>query len=168
MRTIALVIVLAATACADSTAGVDASPLVDAPPPPLDADGRCPLVINEVAAAGQPDDWFELVNVSSATVELAGFRFIDEADDPSTAVTFTPGILAPGARAVQEVRDAVEGFQLGADDALWLYRVGESTHCDGVDWSAGDAPAGGSYSRVPDGTGSFETTEPDTRGVANR
>ena len=51
MRTIALVFVLAATACADSTAGVDASPLVDAPPPPLDADGRCPLAINEVAAA---------------------------------------------------------------------------------------------------------------------
>lgn len=168
MRTVALVCALALAACADSTAGVDASPLVDAPPAPVDADGRCPLVVNEVAAAGQPDDWFEVVNVSAATVDLAGYRFIDEAEEPGAAVAFAPAILAPGARAVQEVRDAVEGFQLGADDALWLYRTGETAPCDSVDWSAGDAPAGGSYSRIPDGTGGFETTEPDTRGVANR
>lgn len=157
----------ACAACADSTAGVDASPFIDAPPPPVDADPRCPIALNEVAAAGEPNDWFEVVNLSDAAVDLAGYRFIDEADDPDDAVALAPAILAAGARAVQEVVDADHGFQLGADDALWIYRVGVDGHCDGVDWSAGDAPSGGSYSRVPDGTGDFETTEPDTRGVRN-
>lgn len=166
MRSIA--VLCFAAACSQSSPGVDASPFVDATPAPIDADGRCPLVINEVAAAGQPADWFEIVNVASAPVDLAGFRFLDELDDVTQAVVFTPAILAPGARTVQEVTDAGQGFQLGADDALWLYRAGDPAHCDGVDWASGDAPAGGSYGRVPDTTGAFQTTEPDTRGVPNR
>jgi len=165
MRIVAIALLLAAS-CAQSNTGVDASPLVDAAPV-VDADDRCPLAVNEIAASGDPEDWFELVNVSAGPIDLADYRFIDEADDPNAAVLFDGGVLAAGARIVQEVSDADQGFQLGADDALWLYRVGATEPCDGVDWSAGDAPSGGSYSRVPDGTGGFTTTQPATRGAHN-
>jgi hypothetical protein len=155
-------------ACSDATGGgPDAAPRADAPPL-LDAPGGCPLAVNEVAAAGDPEDWFELLNVSSAPVDLGGFMYIDEADDPARAVPLLATVLAPGGRHVQEVSDADAGFQLGGTDALWLYRVGTTSPCDGVAWSSGDSPSGGSYSRIPDGTGDFETTEPDTRGVTNR
>lgn len=165
--TAVLVLVTLGAACSDVNPGVDAAPPIDA----RAIDGpfaRCPLAVNEVAAAGDPTDWFELVNVSGAPVDLTGFMFIDEADDPSMAVPLPASILSPGARHVQEVTDGVTGFALGGDDALWLYRVGTTTACDGVDWGAGQSPSGGSFSRVPDGTGPFRTTTPDTRGVPNR
>ncbi len=160
---------VAIAACSAATSGPDASPLaVDAAMVDADVTGPCPLTINEVAAAGVPDDWFELLNVSTAPVDLAQFRFVDEADDPAGAVPLPATVLAPGARHVQEVSDALNGFGLGAGDALWIYRVGATTRCTGVDWDSGDAPDGGSWARVPDGTGPYRTTTPDTRGVANR
>lgn len=162
----ALLAAATTAACSDATGVVDGAPPPDGRGP--DAFAGCPLVVNEVAAAGEPDDWFELLNVSAAPVDLAGFVFTDDADEPSRGAPLPGTILAPGARHVQDVTDAEQGFQLGGDDALWLFRVGTTTHCDGVDWGSGDSPAGGSYSRIPDGTGDFETTEPDTRGVRNR
>ncbi|MEZ4403377.1 MAG: lamin tail domain-containing protein [Kofleriaceae bacterium] len=163
------------TACADASDGPDASPLADAAvDAAVDAGGAdaaggpCPLVVNEVAPAGAPADWFELVNVGTGPVDLAGYGFIDEADDPAAIFVLPPTVLAPGGRHVQEVTDAANGFQLGSGDALWLYPVGSTTKCDGVDWNAGDAPAGSSWARVPDATGPFMTTTPDTRGVPNR
>lgn len=170
MRTIATAVALITfAACSAATAGPDASPLagdaaaVDAPP-----GGPCPLTVNEVAAAGVPDDWFELLNVSDAPVELAQLRFTDEAADLAGAIPLPAAVLAPGARHVQEVSDAANGFGLGASDALWIYWAGVAQPCTGVAWDSGDAPAGGSWARVPDGTGAFRTTTPDTRGVANR
>ena len=163
---LASALLLVAAACSNATSGDDIA-VVDAAPP-IDAIGPCPLAVNEIAAAGDPVDWFELVNVSAAPVDLAGFMFIDDTDDPALAVPLVATILAPGARHVQEVTSAAQGFALGGSDALWLYRIGTTAHCDGVAWASGDAPAGGSYSRIPDGTGRFETTEPDTRGVPNR
>ena len=132
------------------------------------ADGRCPLAVNEVAAAGDPSDWFELVNVSAGPVDLSRFVFIDELDDPSQGAALPATVLAPGGRHVQEVTDATSGFALGSSDSLWLYRVGTTVHCDGTSWRNGDSPSGGSWSRIPDGTGAFEVTTPDTRGVRNR
>lgn len=170
MRTITIAASLVAiAACSAATSSPDASPLavdaaaVDAPP-----GGPCPLTVNEVAAAGVPDDWFELLNVGAAPIELAQFRFTDEAADLAGAIPLPATVLAPGARHVQEVSDAANGFGLGAGDAVWIYWAGVATPCTGVDWDSGDAPAGGSWARVPDGTGAYRTTTPDTRGVANR
>ncbi len=165
---LSLTVVAAAPACSNATSSDDVGADVDARAAIDAADGRCPLAVNEIAAAGRPDDWFELVNVSANPVDLGGFMFIDQADDPALAAPLLATVLAPGGRHVQTVIDADQGFQLGAADALWLYRVGTTVHCDGVAWRDGDAPSGGSYARVPDGTGPFETTEPDTRGVPNR
>ncbi len=170
MRSIAITLPLVAVAaCSAATSSPDASPLaVDAALADAAPGGPCPLTVNEVAAAGVPDDWFELMNVSDAPIDLAQFRFTDEAADLAGAVPLPATVLAPGARHVQEVSDATNGFGLGAGDAVWIYQVGVATPCAGVDWASGDAPTGGSWARVPDGTGAYRTTTPDTRGVANR
>ena len=44
------------------------------------------LVVNEVAA-GEDPDWFEVVNATTAPVDLSGFVFVDKAGDFSKAVT---------------------------------------------------------------------------------
>lgn len=131
---------------------------------------RCPLVINEIAAAGEPADWFELVNVSSAPVDLAGYRFADGTPGLDRTARLPPSVLAPGARHVEEVTTGGDGFRLGADDALVLYRdrAGELEPCDRVRWTDDDAPPRGSYARLPDGNGRFETVLRDSRGVMNR
>ncbi|MBK9033660.1 MAG: lamin tail domain-containing protein [Myxococcales bacterium] len=152
-------------ACSEARSSPDAAVTVDAAA--VDAAERCPLAINEVAPAGFPNDWFEVVNISAAPVDLGGFRFIDEANDPTTTAPLPPTVLAPGARHVQEVSDAQNGFGLGAGDALYLYRTGATVPCDSADWASGDAPDGSSWARVPDGTGPFATATPDTRGVPN-
>lgn len=170
MRTLVITApLLAVAACSAASSSPDASPLaVDAAAVDAAPGGPCPLTVNEVAAAGVPDDWFELVNVGDAPLDLAQFRFTDEAADLAGAIPLPATVLAPGARHVQEVSDAVNGFGLGAGDAVWIYRVGVAAPCTGVDWDSGDAPAGGSWARVPDAIGSYQTTTPDTRGVANR
>ncbi len=165
---VSLTVAAVATACSNASSGDDDVATIDARAAIDAADGRCPLAVNEIAAAGRPDDWIELVNVSAGPVDLAGFMFIDQADDPALAAPLLATVLAPGGRHVQTVTDADQGFQLGAADALWLYRDATTVHCDGDAWRDGDAPSGGSYARVPDGAGPFETTEPDTRGVPNR
>lgn len=160
-------LVLAVAACSESSSSPDAALLpVDAAP--IDSEGPCPIAVNEVAPAGQPADWFEVINRSINPVDLSQFAFIDEADDPAAAVPLPATILAPGARHVQEVSDADNGFGLGAGDALWLYVRASGVRCDGADWDSGDAPSGSSWARIPDGVGPFMTTTPDTRGVANR
>ncbi|HVV85445.1 MAG TPA: lamin tail domain-containing protein [Kofleriaceae bacterium] len=158
---------LALAACSEVDSGVDAPPPLDGASPDS-AFEHCPLAVNEVAAAGDPEDWIELLNIGDASIDLAGFMFSDEADDPAHAAPLPASMLAPGDRHVEEVTDGDEGFQLGAADAVWLYRVGTTVHCDGVVWRSGDSPAGGSYSRIPDGVGPWQTTTPDTRGVPNQ
>ena len=36
------------------------------------------LVINEVAAAGEPSDWFELYNSSDKVIDLSGVTYTDD------------------------------------------------------------------------------------------
>jgi hypothetical protein len=142
--------------------GVDAA--VESPDAPL---GPPALVINEVAAAGAPNDWFEVVNAGFTPVRLADYLFIDSGpiDD---AVPFDDGnVLAPGAYFVQEVTDGGNGFKLGADEELHLFRIADGAMSDTVDWADGASPDGSSYARIPDITGSFQTVTPDTRGVPN-
>ena len=140
MRSIAITLPLVAVAaCSAATSSPDASPLaVDAALADAAPGGPCPLTVNEVAAAGVPDDWFELMNVSDAPIDLAQFRFTDEAADLAGAVPLPATVLAPGARHVQEVSDATNGFGLGAGDAVWIYQVGVATPCAGVDWASVD------------------------------
>jgi len=127
---------------------------------------RCGLVLNEVAAAGRSDDWFEVVNTSGGLIDLSDYAYVDTPGALDRARAFPAFTLEPGERHVQHVSTAIDGFQLGGDEALWIYRA-DGTPEDHADWDKGDSPAGGSYAREPDVTGAFTAIARDTEGSPN-
>jgi hypothetical protein len=172
-----LALALVVAACSNA-----ANPSPDAPAPdavpPVDAevadagpDARVTLrvlVLNEVAAAGAPEDWFEVINATSGPLELADFVFVDLADDLDGAAGFPAVTLPAGGRFVQDVSSALNGFGLGGDEELWIYRASDQLLSDGVDWAEGASPVDGSYARIPDGTGEFHTVAAHTRDAPNQ
>ena len=135
--------------------------VVDAAPP------RGGLVLNEVAASGTPEDWFEVTNVGVTSVVLSDYCFVDVKDDFVKCKPFAATILAPGAHMAFDVTTADAGFKLGTDEELWIYRNVDKLLIDGVDWAEGQSPATGSFARVPDATGPFMMVAVATRDAAN-
>jgi hypothetical protein len=126
------------------------------------------LVINEVAPAGAPSDWFELYNPTDAALTLAGLTYTDDPAGAPGKATFPAGAaVPPRGFYVQYLTDADPGFGLGADEALGLFDP-QGNLLDSVDWEAGAAPAASSYGRFPDGTGAFETLAIPTPGASNQ
>ena len=119
------------------------------------------LVINEVAAQGDPLDWFELYNIGDSVIDLAGFVVADDLEDAAKRVAFPAGTtIAPGAyMQVQVDSDNWAGFKLGGDEELGVW-TSEGVLVDSVDWNEGDAGEEVSYSRLPDGTGEFHSVVP--------
>ncbi|MFZ9889356.1 MAG: lamin tail domain-containing protein, partial [Myxococcota bacterium] len=125
------------------------------------------LVINEVAPAGDPTDWFELKNTSSKTLSLDDLAFTDDVVGAPLKARLPLGVtLAPGAYFTLDVTDELQGFKLGGDEELGLY-TSSGELIDSVDWAEGAAPAGQSLGRIPDGTGPFVTLTEPTRGEEN-
>lgn len=143
---------------------------VEEPPPDM---GALPavLAINEIVCKshdGGPD-WVELTAVGGS-VSLGGWTLVDDSAEHAPAqlpnVSLSPGeylvLLASGA-------DPGDGspwlpFKLGSSDALTLRQA--DTVIDTLAWS-GDAPAGTSFGRLPDGTGAPTSLTP-TPGAPNQ
>lgn len=125
------------------------------------------LRINEVAAKGDPVDWFEVVNVGGNDIVLDGVSF---SDDPAVVDKggFDKGaVVSPGEFVVVQVDDADVGFKLGSDEELHLFARDNGALIDEVDWDEGESPSGGSLARVPDGDGEFVTAVVATEGATN-
>ncbi|HEY8145077.1 MAG TPA: lamin tail domain-containing protein [Kofleriaceae bacterium] len=144
----------------DLDAAVPESPADAAPPIP----GR--LTINEIAAAGEPADWFEVTNVGSEAIDLAGYTFTDDPAIPDQALFPDGTTVAPGELRVFWVDDDEAGFALGSDEELAVFGP-DGQVADSVDWDEGESPDGGSFARVPDGQGAFITLEVATPGEPN-
>jgi hypothetical protein len=125
------------------------------------------LVISEIAAAGVPDDWVEVKNVSDEPIDLADFVIVDDRKDLDRARPVGATILGPGERHVRVLTDSTVGFRLAGDEEVWLFRLSDGALIDGVDWAQGASPPGGSLARRGD-TGAFVTVSEDTRGRPNR
>ena len=127
------------------------------------------LVINEIAAKGDPLDWFELHNTLPDPIGLFAFLVADDLDDPSKRVAFPPGTeIQPGEYLQFEVdSDNWAGFKLGGDEELGIW-LSDGTLVAMVDWDEGDSGEGQSYARIPDGSGEFQTVSNPTPGAANR
>ena len=127
------------------------------------------LVINEVAAQGDPLDWFELYNTSDSPLSLDDFVVADDLSDPGKRVPFPAGLVIPpgGYLQVQLDKDGWPGFALGRDEDLGIWTA-DGTLVAEVDWAEGGADEGTSYARQPDGTGDFETVDEPTPGAANQ
>ena len=127
------------------------------------------LVINEVAAKGNPLDWFELHNTLSDPIGLFAFLVADDLDDPAKRVAFLPGTeIQPGEYLQFEVdSDNWAGFKLGGDEELGIW-LADGTLVAMVDWDEGDSGEGQSYARIPDANGEFQTVGNPTPGAANQ
>ena len=127
------------------------------------------LVINEVAAKGEPHDWVELLYLApegSPALDLSSYALSDQ-EDVTLAAPLTGLMIGPQERLVIEVSDETLGFKLGSDEAVYLWDASGAL-VDSVDWEEGDSPEGGSLSRLPDGTGDFVSTAADSRGAPNQ
>lgn len=165
MRTLAFALILAACSnAADPTPDASGVPdaTVDAPAgPPLDI-----LRVNEVVASGAPD-WVEIVNVSSAAVQLSEFCLVDVAGDFVKCSPLPAMSLAANMHFAHDCSDVLTGFGLGSDEEVLIYRIADQRLSDHVDWAEGDSPGGESFARIPDITGTFARTNMVTKGTAN-
>ena len=127
------------------------------------------LVINEIAAQGDPLDWFELYNASGSHLALANFVVADDLADAGKRIAFPPDLVIPpgGYLRVEVDRDGWPGFALGRDEELGIW-TSEGVLVAEVDWEEGDADEGTSYARVPDVTGEFQTVGNPTPGTTNQ
>ena len=126
------------------------------------------LIINEVAAKGDPLDWVELHNASDAPIDLSGYLLADDLEDPDKRVAFPPDtVLAPGAYLqIQLDKDAWPGFALGSDEEVGIWTA-DGNLVDQVDWDDGQSGEGASFARVPDASGGFRTVTNPTPGTPN-
>ena len=127
------------------------------------------LVINEIAAKGDPFDWFELHNTLPDPIGLFAFLVADDLTDASKRVAFPPGTeIQPGQYLQFEVdTDNWAGFKLGGDEELGIW-LADGTLVAMADWDEGDSGEGQSYARIPDGSGEFQTVDNPTPGATNQ
>ena len=136
------------------------------------------LVINEVAAKGDPLDWFEIYNSTDQHISLANFFVADDLTDVGKRVAFPTNLtISPGQYVQVEVdSDNWARFKLGGDEELGVWTLAGSEKegwsadgdlVDSVGWDEGDSGEGESYARIPDGTGEFQTVSSPTPGAAN-
>lgn len=120
-----------------------------------------PIRINEVESdGGTPGDWIELVNPTTAAVDVSGYVLRGAAETPSVTVPSGTSIPAGGYLAV----DVAPTLDLGATDAARLFAANGTTLVDSTTWTA---HASTTYGRCPDSTGSFTTTQRATKGARN-
>ena len=126
------------------------------------------LIINEVAAKGDPLDWFELYNAADSVIDLTGYVVADDLSDAAKRVAFPSGItIAPGEYLQFELdKDGWPGFALGKDEELGIWTA-DGDLVGWVDWEEGQSGDGESIVRVPDISGSFQTVGNPTPGAAN-
>ncbi len=130
------------------------------------------LVINEVVAkaADGGEDWIEFYVSGTASINLSNYSVVDDKEDREPAAL--PNVtLAPGDFYVVLATDEAPNddavfvpFKLGADDCVKLFS-GDAL-IDQLDWEDGDALAGYSYGRWPDGAENAQTLSP-TQGYNN-
>lgn len=149
------VALLMGAACGDDSTMVE--PDVSAQDVTLDVpESVSGLVINEVAAAGDPDDWVELYNGGTDSIDLGGWTLTDS--DPLHTHVFAGGqtIGAGGYKLLLRKEAGAFTFGLGAMDSVVLYDDSGAL-VDRIDWADGASPAGTTYGRIPNGTGDFQT-----------
>ncbi len=149
---------------------------------PEQPETKTALVLNEINSS--PDDWVELMNTGSETLDISGYELRDNSDDhrwrfPDGSQIAAGELLVVDAKANGLVYDdqtksfAAGTFEaaigIGSGDSIRLYDKNGKL-LDEYSWTEhasydGD-PAKASYGRYPDGTGAFRLTK-ETKGTAN-
>jgi hypothetical protein len=114
--------------------------------------------VNEVVTTGDVNDSIELYNTGAAAVDISGWVLKDNQDSSKFTVPSGATLAAGGFRAF----DVHSSFGLGSADSARLYHG--STLVDSFSWTEHSDP---SWSRCPDGTGSFAQASAVTLGGPN-
>lgn len=136
------------------------------------------VVLNEICGKQNPDDdWVELYNTGSEPIDLSGASLIKTDGDglDETLYTFTPGyVVAGGDYAViatlsGELQAGIYnskevGIRLQLIDGTVLDRFDRDSDVGKNQSHA----TGGSYARVPNGTGAWTIVTTYTRGLKNQ
>lgn len=164
---LAAALALAAAACSSDSAPAPADTAADTHTGDTASDTTAPtasIVINEIQAYGS-DDWVELYNAGDAAVDLGGWVLRD--DDPTHTYTFGPSSVVPPGVYYLLARDPDLGFDFGLGDADSVLLYDGDVLVDAVTWTAGEAPAGMSYGRFPNGSGPFGSLFAPSPGAPN-
>lgn len=140
------------------------------------------VVINEINSS--PDDWVEIINIGTETIDISGYEIRDNSDDHrwqfADGTTLDAGaLLLVDAYTIGQVYndetdsysegEFAEAIGIGSGDSIRFYDK-EGNLLDEYAWTEhasyeGDESAA-SLGRYPDGTGSFAVM-PQTPGVKN-
>jgi len=127
------------------------------------------LIINELAAKGDPLDWFELYNNTRREILLSEYLLADDLKDEGKRVPFPNDLVIQPGEYLQVSLDkkAWPGFALGSDEELGIW-TRDGVLVDQVDWEDGQSPEQHSLARIPDLTGPFQTVEETTPQAPNQ
>lgn len=118
------------------------------------------LSINEVEVA---NDWIEITNTGDEPVDVSGYVVKDDQDDHVLAIP-DDTVVDPGGFLAVDTDTGEDGFGLGKEDVVRLFRPGGTTLVDSFAWTAEPTT---SHGRCPDGTGEFVVTVETSKGAAN-
>ncbi len=130
-----------------------------------------PVVVNEVKIKSDDDvqDWIELFNTSSSSVDLSCWSIVDKSDKHTPYYVADGTSIAPGGFVVlNRDKTGQVGYAWGFGDSdTAVLRDSDGRIADETTWNKGDAPAGTSWGRSPDGTGALQKLTPPTMGAPN-
>ena len=128
--------------------------------------------LNAADAQGQYDDWIELYNLETSSVDLGGMYLTDDLDTPTKwQIPAGTTIEAQGYLVIWADGDVQDeglhaGFELqAAGEEIALVATDGSTLIDSVTFGVQTADV--SFGRYPDGTGAFRYLADPTAGQAN-
>ena len=131
------------------------------------------LVINEVVvkAVENGPDWIEIHNLGGTKADLEGWGIRDELNAHEYLFPAGAEIPAGGYFVVWGKNSGFEyemDYQFKVDAKARLFAPDGETLVDEADWEDGDAPAGTSWGRFPNGVGAFQTLTTPTQGKVNQ
>jgi hypothetical protein len=99
------------------------------------------VVINEIesSALSGGQDFIELKNTASSSIDITGMILSDNDNLDQYVIPSTT--LAPGALYTVDINNVVNGFGLGGDDAVRLFRAGTTVNSTAIpldhhEWTA--------------------------------
>jgi len=148
----------------------------DSPPGEIDYSG---LVLNEICGLDDPDDdWVEILNTTDKAIDISGVQIIkiDETGETKSIYTVPDGtsIAANGYKVAATLSgELTAGISNTKQIGLDLVKPDGTTSINKFsrDTDIGEGlghASGGSYARLPNGTGNWSIVKTNTRGTANQ
>ncbi|MDR2955172.1 MAG: lamin tail domain-containing protein [Prevotella sp.] len=150
----------------------------DDDPPPTDIN-YSGLVLNEICGLQSPDDdWIEIFNTTDKTIDISSVQIIKADKDGNKKSIYTvpkgTSIAAKGYKVIAtSTKELSDGISNTDQMIITLVKPDGSTSIDKFDRDTnigkdlGHA-SGGSYARIPNGTGNWSIVIASTRGAANK